>query len=391
MKLQKLTILALVIIVSVATYGQLFNPLGLGIEKCKRQGDYFKPQMHVEGDILYVCTNQGLYSKDLSREENTWQLSGFADIPLQDYVRRGDDILALRYNLNGGFLLLSHDGGKNYEDVTPDLFREYKDGTNVLTALVQHPKDPNTLLVSSMTGLFQSTDFGQTWNQLTDIIPVFIGYHPLNPEIIYESGEDGAFEPYLNISYDGGQTWSYSHPYFPGDNCINRIAFHPTDVDRWVAGGFGAVYTSSDNGQTWDTQDFRDDGLRQVLWRFTTYDSENSDIVFMAGRVNDKIEVMCSSDGGKSWNVPQIEPMKKSSTENVFDLKQHNGKLLFYTESDVYEISKADLLTQTSSARSITTVTTRESSETYDLHGHKQTSMSIKGVYIRNGKKKIMR
>ena len=115
--MRRLVILTLVVFLSVVTYGQQFIPLGLGAEKCERKGHGFQPQMHIEGDVLYVCTNQGLYSKDLTSEESTWQLVGFKNVPLQDYVRKGGDILALRYNVNGEFLLLSLDGGKTYEDV----------------------------------------------------------------------------------------------------------------------------------------------------------------------------------------------------------------------------------------------------------------------------------
>lgn len=390
MKRYRLAILAFAVTVSAATYGQLFRPLGLGVDKCERVGYYFQPQMNVEGDFLYVCTNQGLYSKDLSTKESTWQLVGFEDIPLQDYARRGEDILALRYNESGSFLLLSHDGGKTYEDVTPDLFGEYKDMTHVLISLVQHPADPNTLLVSSYPlGLFQSSDFGQTWDQLTDIVSEHIGYHPLNPEIIYESGNNLAYVPYFNISYDGGQTWSYLSPNFGGDNCANRIAFHPTDLNRWIVGGFGVVATSADNGHTWDMQSLS--GVRDGLWAFTAYDNENSDIIYMAGRLAETLHVMYSTDGGETWSVPQTDPMKNHLTEKVYDLKQQGGKLLFYTESDVYEISKAELLAQATSVRTITTAIPDASSEIYDLQGRRLSAIPQKGVYIQNGKKKVVK
>ena len=157
--------------------------------------DYYQPQMHIEGDILYVCTKQGLYSKDLNDEGSAWKLVGFEGVPLQDYARRGDDILALRYsysrNYNEAFLLLSHDGGKTYEDVTPDMIKTPHSGWKmVMKNLIQHPTAPNLLLVLSMPmGVFQSADFGQSWSQLSDFIPDYICYHPLNPEIICGSGE----------------------------------------------------------------------------------------------------------------------------------------------------------------------------------------------------------
>lgn len=394
MNLQRLAILAFATFVSVATFGQLFHPLGLGIEKCGREEKSFRPQMHIEGDILYACTNQGLYSRDLSDDESIWQLVGFEGISLQDFVRKSDDLLAMRYNISNHFFLLSHDGGKTYEDVTPDRFYMGEAASIMtLTRLVQHPTDPNTLLVSSDPwGIYQSPDFGQTWNRLTyEIIPEYIGYHPLNPKIIYASGEEEYFSWVLNISYDSGLTWQYNPPYSSGDNCVNRIAFHPTDPDRWIVGGSGIVYTSDDNGHTWDIQDFSGDGLRDGLWVFTAYDSENSDIVYMAGRTSDKIEIMCSTDGGKTWSVPQTEPMKKSSTENVYDLKQYGSKLLFYTESDIYEISKAELLAQATSVQGVTTAKTRESSIIYDLQGRRLSIIPQKGVYIQNGKKKLVK
>ena len=73
------------------------------------------PKKHVEGDMLYFCTCQGLYFKDLSSDNSAWLLVGFKGIPLQDYARHGNDILALRYNEGGSFLLLSHDGGQTYD------------------------------------------------------------------------------------------------------------------------------------------------------------------------------------------------------------------------------------------------------------------------------------
>ena len=96
---------------------------------------------------------------------------------------------------------------------------------------------------------------------------------------------------------------------------------------------------------------------------------------------------MCSGDSGKTWNIPIAEPMKKSSTEVIYDLKQYDDKLLFYTESDVYVISKAELRAKTTFVRSINTVMTGTSSGIYDLLGRRMTSQPTKGICIQNGKK----
>ena len=407
MKPNRLAILAFVVFVSVAVNGQLFHPLGLGIETPDLAGDLW-PQMHVEGDVLFVCTNQGLYSKELSNDESEWQLVGFEGIPLQDYARRGDDILAMRYNTNGSFLLLSHDGGQTYEDITPDILKDNRIG--FLLNFAQHPTDPNTFLVSSYPegGIYRTSDFGQTWEKLSPYTPDHIGFHPLNPEIIYEVG--GAIrdmETDLHISYDGGQTWQKKWSCFPNYNNVYRIAFHPTDPNTWIAGGCGRIYTTNDNGQTWSSQrldnyeiDWRYEAFN-VDWRYAAYDDENADIVYMAGGTRSEyMKVMCSTDGGKTWNKPSQEPIKTTPREYVFDLKQYGDKLLVYSQSDVYEISKAELLAQgATSVQSIVQPTT-EDGALYDLSGRKISAeanssfftlhSSLKrGIYIEGGKKKV--
>ena len=351
MKRHRLAILVFASFVSLFIQGQLFKPLGLGSEKCGlNYNGYFQPQIHVEGDILYACTNQGLYSKDLSDEGSTWQLVGFEGIPLQDYARKGDSILVLRYNENESYLLLSNDGGQTYEDITPEMFCKAKQ--NVYLSLVQHPTDSNTLLASSWGngGIFQSRDFGQTWESLFNDSPEYIGYHPLTPEIIYESGSNIYGQPEINISYDAGQTWQDCSPYYPGYNNWNdvfRVAFHPTNSNRWVVGGWGCVYISDDNGHTWNTQNIRIDGYKLASpLRLSLFDNKNNDIVYMAGFASGEIHVMCSMDGGTTWNVPHIE-RAESIPEIVTDLKQYGDKLLIYSESDVYMVSKADLIAQT--------------------------------------------
>ena len=382
--------------VPFAASAQLFRPLGLGFSGGERLGVFSQPRMHVEGDRLYVCTNQGLYAKDLSNDNSAWQLVGFEGIPLQDYARRGDDILALRYNEGGSFLLLSHNGGKTFEDVTPENFRGEKHER--LPSLAQHPTDPNTLLVTSLyQGLLLSTDFGQTWKCLTEFVygnyaASFIGFHPSRPNIIYNSGEGGIFEGHINISYDSGQTWN-DHGNslgFPGDNCVHQPTFHPTNPDRWLVGGEGCVFLSDDNGQTWSCQNYWGDETRTAYWYFSAFDNEHPYTVYMAGclgRNGQKkacIKLMCSTDSGHSWHPSQVMT-SEMEFDRVNDLQQYRDRLLVYSESDVYEVSKAELVAQSTTAiRSI--ASDAKESPTYDLQGRKVVEPRH-GIYIKNGRK----
>ena len=396
----KIWILALAMLAAYSTaiaQNQLFHSLGLGFEGGERQGICSHPRMHIEGDRLYICTCQGLYTKDLTAENCAWQLVGFEGIPLQDYARRGNDILALRYNEGGSFLLLSHDGGQTYEDVTPEIFRGKNHGR--LPSLVQHPTDPNTLLISSTYwGLLLSTDFGQTWECLTESVygnpaASFIGFHPSRPNIIYNSGEGMVYEGHIKISYDSGQTWN-DHGNslgFPGDNCVHQPTFHPTNPDCWLAGGEGCVFLSDDNGQTWSCQNYWDDEPRTAYWYFSAFDNEHPDTVYMAGCLGRNglkgacIKLMCSTDGGRSWHASHVMTFEKDF-ERVNDLQQYGDRLLIYSESDVYEISKDDLVRQ--STTSIQSIRANKSQDgiIYDLQG-RRVNQTNKGIFIKNGKK----
>lgn len=390
--------LSVLLTLPLTATAQLFHPLGLGFSGGERQGNFSQPRMHVEGEKLYVCTSQGLYAKDLTDDNSAWQQAGFNGIPLQGYVRRGADILALRYNEGGEYLLLSHDGGKTYEDVTPDIFRNGEHER--LGCLVQHPTDQNTLLVASLyKGVCRSINFGQTWEQLTEFVygnpaASFIGYHPARPNVIYNSGEGIICEGHINITYDGGQTWN-DHGNslgFPGDNCVHQVAFHPANPDRWIAGGEGCVFITDDNGQTWSCQNYWGDETRTAYWYVTAFDDEHPDTVYMVGclgqngQKNACIKIMCSTDGGCSWYESQVmESMREF--DRVNDLQQHHNRLLIYAESDVYTVSKAELIAQSTAAiRSITSDT--PTAPTYDLQG-RRVETPRRGIFIKNGRKVI--
>ena len=395
---KKTIITILLALVAMSGQAQLFHPLGLGFNGGERQGECSHPRMHIEGDKLYICTSLGLYAKDLTDDNSAWQIVGFEGIPLQDYARHGSDILALRYNKGGGFLLLSHDGGQTYEDVTPDLLCHEKYET--LINLAQHPTDPGTLIVSSFYhGILRSTDFGQTWEQLTEVVfgnsvASFIGFHPARPSIIYNSGEDDNLAGHIYISYNGGKTWNdhCEDLGFPGDNCVHQVAFHPANPDRWIAGGEGCVFLTDDNGQTWSCQNYWGDETRMAYWYFTAFDDEHPDTVYMVGclgrngQKNACIKIMCSTDGGRSWHESQVIESAREF-DRVNDLQQYHDRLLIYAESDVYTVSKAELIAQSTAAiRSVTSDT--PTAQTYDLQG-RRVETPRRGIFIKNGRKVI--
>ena len=75
--------------------------------------------------------------------------------------------------------------------------------------------------------------------------------------------------------------------------------------------------------------------------------------------------------------------------DRVNDLQQYGDRLLIYSESDVYEVSKAELIAQSTTAIHTITSDTKEC-PTYDLQGRKVVEPQH-GIYIKNGRKFIVK
>ena len=73
--------------------------------------------------------------------------------------------------------------------------------------------------------------------------------------------------------------------------------------------------------------------------------------------------------------------------ERVNDLQQYHDRLLIYSESDVYEVSKAELIAQSTTVIRTITSDTKES-PTYDLQGRKVVEPKH-GIYIINKRKVV--
>ena len=82
----------------------------------------------------------------------------------------------------------------------------------------------------------------------------------------------------------------------------------------------------------------------------------------------------------------------------ILSLTHYSEKKTLECANELYEsgdfaASVPDLVTLTSellTVRSITTLTTAESSEFYDLHGRRLSGKPTKGLYIQNGQKKVI-
>jgi len=129
-----------------------------------------------------------------------------------------------------------------------------------------HPWDPQTMLVgASSGGLWRTTDYGSSWEVLTDqYFTMGIGavaYNPLNPNsILIATGEGYSFVGEFTagygvmISFDGGSSWENTSISATLDQSFAGMDIHwnPNDTSKvCISSSFG-MYFSSDGGLTYD-------------------------------------------------------------------------------------------------------------------------------------------
>ena len=241
-------------------------------------------------DILYVASGEGIQRPDLSVGDGVYKSTNGGKTWVNTGLRDGQQI--------GGLAI----------DPTND--------DRLFAAVLGHPYGANT-----ERGIFRTINGGKTWekvfyiNENTGAIQVTID--PKDPSVIYADmwaarqgpWENGAWqgkESGLYKSTDGGNTWKKLTKGLPTtEQDLGRIGFciAPSDNKRLYAtvdaGDYGGIYRSDDAGESWVLMN-KDARLwsRGSDFAEIKADPKNADIVYSANVVTWK-----SIDGGKKWEA----------------------------------------------------------------------------------------
>lgn len=153
----------------------------------------------------------------------------------------------------GSGLYKSTDGGKNWKKITNGLPK----GTFGRIAMTLAPSEPNNLLAiveSENTGLFISSDYGETWKPQSSSSNVSarpfyfstIQVDPVNPKRVYRP----AFT--VSISDDGGYSFREitNQAGWVHSDC-HALWINPNNTNHMYLGTDGGVYMSLDKGNNW--------------------------------------------------------------------------------------------------------------------------------------------
>jgi photosystem II stability/assembly factor-like uncharacterized protein len=309
-------------------------------------------------NVVYVGTGEGLQRPDLAigngmyRSDDagkTWRHLGLDDAQqiAGIAIDKGDPnrvfVAALGHpygaNETRG-VFRSMDGGKNWKKVlyindqtgSFQVTIDPKNANTIYAVMWQGQQGPweNAYLNGPASGLFKSTDGGNTWRQLTDGLPgpkenlgrIGFGISPSNPQIIYATVQ--ASNGGIYRTDDGGENWrmvaNQPRLWGRGDD-FAEIKVHPFNPEI-VFDGNTCSYKSVDGGKTWVGWKGSPGG--DDYHRFWIH-PENPDIILAGVDQGATLTV----NGGETWSSWYNQPtaqMYHVNADNAYPYRLYSGQ-----------------------------------------------------------------
>lgn len=194
------------------------------------------------------------------------------------------------------FLVRSDDGGATWTEITPEpLISERFMPLPIEPVPVFAPGIPGSLYVLGPSGLWHTTDRGETWALVPPPAAAPIAtfaVHPRRPGLLLAAAEDAG----LFRTANRGDAWTEAE--IPVDPTLpaQELLFHPA-LPRVAFAVYGTrLLASHDGGNTWD---FADEGLPRDAPLRLTPDERSPFILYVQAEVRGLFR---SLDGGESWH-----------------------------------------------------------------------------------------
>ncbi len=162
--------------------------------------------------------------------------------------------------------------------------------------LVIHPTNPDILLFTSTSGIYKTTDAGDSWKQIISGSFDDIEFKPGNPSIVYATKNDAFYR-----SEDSGDNFKLVNVAASGRIIIGVTKAAPSYV--YLACGNEGIYLSTDDGQTFTHRGGHpfNKGLKWFMWGFAV--SPTNPSVLHLG----EMESYKSTNGGVTWDIKTTE------------------------------------------------------------------------------------
>jgi hypothetical protein len=303
-------------------------------------------ELSLHENVLYAGTDRGLFRRNLSGTDSTWQIIGFSDRAIHTLLPLSGDVLLASVSALGEgndtiSIFRTTNRGRNWSPYQ----NGFGGGTHVREALSLARSLDGALLAGGRAFVVvRSTDGGRSWRKLTpgpwdgSAQVHFVQQDPRRPNTIWAGGQTGRFTPFLLKSDDGGVNWREYHLSLGGDNAHNNMVFDPSNTGVMYSGMEERVMKTVDGGESWQTT-LTSDANMYGLAISTKYPGR----IYAAGAsasVGRELLVYVSSDGGISWVVQsagEVFSLTDGNRRGVFSLllaEQGNAEVVYLGTSD---------------------------------------------------------
>jgi photosystem II stability/assembly factor-like uncharacterized protein len=220
----------------------------------------------------------------------------------------------------GGVIAVSEDGGKNWKRRDTGL-EDFS-----VRAIAIDPNDARYVVVGGLTGVYRSSDSGQSWTKISDQINVeSLAIDPRSRDTIYV----GTWRQGWRTD-DGGRNWKHIANGMVLDTDMFSITIDEKNPDNVWVSTCGWVYNSKNRGELWTR--YRD-GFNNRRIHDVEIDPCDKDTVY-AGSV---AGLYRSDDAGKTWYVISDESLVINS---IVLHPQRPGRIILAVEGDGVYVSQ---------------------------------------------------
>ena len=339
--MKRIFIVFLLLIVFLFQYSCIFKPHSGTWEQIGLE-DKTIYRLVLSDSQLYACAGKdGLWMKNINKNNSEWQYLGMADSALVDYPGRGVKDVVINPE-NRDELLIAFDA-VGHE--TPEVYRSTDNGENWVAAdsgLIYYNGGykysiriealcyANDYILGGGSGIHKTYDFGLSWEpaspQEVGAFECVMVRHNTITDVVWLGGTNTISQAVLESSIDGGSTWRTYENFGEGDlnwGYVSCIAIHPYDTNTVYVGMDNKIKKTTNGGNSWEicSAGIYSDAL--------IIDPENSSHLWTAAGVT----VRESFDAGITW-VEIETPIESNIREMILD--ENKRKLYFGTVSGIF-------------------------------------------------------
>jgi len=304
------TIIFILLSLSFNLFSQEWSHIGLGGKSVW--------QLENHNGVFYAATNLGFFKKDVNNNDTIWTVIGFADEPINRFVKYGDEILLSKAIQSGNALYYSDDDGLNWQEYQ----HGYGGGISPNAFTLARNDETGRLFAGGTANIAISDNNATSWTPTWggwDWIFMGVGMitiDPTNTDVVYAGGMNALFESAFFKSADGGMNWTeLGSPNGWGydDQCMALSVDYNNPNTLYMAMMHNAIIKSNNAGMTWEEVLNITDPNPYIYAVFSDVkvDPNNSQTIYATkytkhitnGLAEQYIEMYKTTNGGVMWQT----------------------------------------------------------------------------------------